>query len=150
MTLLDIAGYGFSHYAGLILGIIGKTFLAGVGILFGGIFLTLFTVAAIIGIVIFAAVRGVEHGSLLKASGTFFRLAGLVAGFIIALVAFPLALILKASFLAALVMAIGLITLGYFAGFIVSEIMALRLLKFEFYIRSFNNLRYKINNIGND
>ena len=41
-------------------------------------------------------------------------------------------------------------SLGFFAGYIVSEIIALRLWKYEFYIRAFNTLRYKMNGLGNE
>ena len=150
MTLLDVAGYGFSHYAGALFSLLGKIFLGGLGVFFGGIFLMLFTIIAVVGIVVFAAIRGVEHGSLLKATSTFFRLAGLAAGIIIALVVLPFALILKASFLTAFSIGIGVIAVGYFIGFIVSEIIALRLWKYEFYNRTFNILRYKINGLGNE
>ena len=150
MTLLDVAGYGLSHYADAFLGLAGKIFLGGLGVFFGGIFLLLFALIATVGIMIFATVRGVEQGSLLKATGTFFRLVGLTAGIIIGLIVMPAALVLKASFLTALLITAGVVATGYFVGFIISEIIALRLWKYEFYIRTFNILRYKITDLGNE
>ncbi len=146
--LLDIAGYGLFQGAEAVATALAKVALGVLGVFFGGIVLITFFALALALILFFSVRRGMIHRSIPKTVGAFFRLSGLLLGLVAVLLLLPFALLLKASFLSFTLVAGALLLLGYVIGQTISRIIGIRLKRYGYYLRTFDNLRSKIVHIA--
>lgn len=142
--LLDVAGYGLFDNTSIDWAVIGKVLTAGLGIIFGGIALAVFCAFALLGIVALSIRRGIVNRSVPKTIGAFFRLAGILAGVVFAIVFIPFALLLKMSIATALMVSALIVLFGFLAGRTISKLIGWRLQKYGFYLRAIDILRNKI------
>ncbi len=142
--LLEIAGYGLFENAGALAETVGKTLLAGLGVLFGGLALAFFAFISLLGIAAYSLQKGVRYRSVPRTIGTFFRLGGLLLGAVIAAVFAPVALLfnVKAAIVAGV--SAGVVLLGFLIGRTISKLIGYRLSRYGFYLRTFDILRGKI------